>query len=316
MPVAPAAQPTTNVWHGTGENKELSNLAERPFTFAFNGREFLFRSVEHAYQTLKSGVFDKNIYNLYMQHDSVNGLKIQGPITDKGSSIQLMEALMRASFDQNPTARAALDATGNSRLTHTQETSIWRDEFPRILADIRNSPAPTQTPTDIRVRRVISGGQTGADIAGVEAAKELGLETGGWLPKGWRTQDGARPEYRNQYGMSEHPDAGYTGRTRQNVDDADATIAFRFKYSAGTDKTIGYAQTGRWQNGSLRTTYLGHKPVLVITDPKNPQLAVQQIREFLTKTGAETINIAGHRESSSEGINAFVRAVLTEALKK
>lgn len=312
----PAAQPTTNVWYGAGENKVLSNLAERPFTFTFNGREVLFRSVEHAYQTLKSGVFDKNIYNLYMKHDSVNGLKIRGPITDNGSAIQLMEALMRASFDQNPTARAALDATGNSRLTHTQDTGIWRNEFPRILTDIRNSPAPSQTPTDIRVKRVISGGQTGADIAGVEAAKELGLETGGWLPKGWRTQDGARPEYRDQYGMSEHPDDSYTGRTMQNVDDADATIAFRFKYSTGTDKTIGYAQTGKWQNGSPRTTYLGKRPVLVITDPKNPQLAVQQIREFLTKTGAQTINIAGHRESSSEGINAFVRAVLTEALKK
>jgi len=316
MAAKPAEQTTTNVWHGAGENSVLSNLAERPFTFTFKGREIPFRSVEHAYQTLKSGVFDKTIYNLYMKHDSVNGLKIQGPITDKNNSIQLMEALMRASFDQNPTARAALDATGNSRLTHTQETSIWRDEFPRILTNIRNSPAPSQTPIDIRVKRVISGGQTGADIAGVEAAKSLGLETGGWLPKGWRTQDGPRPEYRDQYGMSEHPDDNYTGRTMQNVDDADATIAFRFKYSTGTDKTIGYAQTGRWQNGLLRTTYLGHKPVLVITDPKNPQLAVQQIREFLTKTGAQTINIAGHRESSSEGINAFVRAVLTEALKK
>lgn len=49
--------------------------------------------------------------------------------------------------------------------------------------------------------QIISGGQTGADQAGLAAAKELGLETGGWLPKGCITDEGRRPDLLALYGM-------------------------------------------------------------------------------------------------------------------
>lgn len=32
---------------------------------------------------------------------------------------------------------------------------------------------------------VISGGQTGADFGALLAARDCGIETGGWAPKGW-----------------------------------------------------------------------------------------------------------------------------------
>jgi hypothetical protein len=38
--------------------------------------------------------------------------------------------------------------------------------------------------------KVISGGQTGVDIAALWAAKALGFQTGGMMPKGWRTRGG------------------------------------------------------------------------------------------------------------------------------
>jgi Circularly permutated YpsA SLOG family len=41
--------------------------------------------------------------------------------------------------------------------------------------------------------KIISGGQTGADQAGWRAAKACGLETGGWMPKGWKTELGCSP---------------------------------------------------------------------------------------------------------------------------
>mgnify|MGYP003678966906 FL=1 len=57
---APAqARDSINIWHGTGDNAVLSNLASRSFTY--QGREYV--SVEHAYQTLKSGSFDPQTYN-------------------------------------------------------------------------------------------------------------------------------------------------------------------------------------------------------------------------------------------------------------
>ena len=34
--------------------------------------------------------------------------------------------------------------------------------------------------------KIVSGGQTGVDRGALQAAMDLGLEWGGWAPKGWR----------------------------------------------------------------------------------------------------------------------------------
>jgi len=41
--------------------------------------------------------------------------------------------------------------------------------------------------------KIESGGQTGVDRAGLEAAIALGLPYGGWVPKGRLAEDGAVP---------------------------------------------------------------------------------------------------------------------------
>ncbi|MBF0203726.1 MAG: hypothetical protein HQK67_05280, partial [Desulfamplus sp.] len=45
----------------------------------------------------------------------------------------------------------------------------------------------------MNIIKIISGGQTGADIAGVDAAIECGLNYGGWLPKGRKCETGIVP---------------------------------------------------------------------------------------------------------------------------
>ena len=129
------AEPTTlNIWAGTGENASLSNLSERPFTV--KGRAY--RSVEHAYQSLKSGKFDQATYDKYQNLVSVEGVKIVGKLgTNQEISERLMEALITASFKQNPEALAQLLATGNATLTHTQDRGHWKEAFPRILMKVR-----------------------------------------------------------------------------------------------------------------------------------------------------------------------------------
>jgi hypothetical protein len=53
------------------------------------------------------------------------------------------------------------------------------------------------------LKKIISGGQTGADIAGIDAAIEHGLSYGGWLPKGRKTEKGALDlKYTNMTEMS------------------------------------------------------------------------------------------------------------------
>ncbi len=122
-----------NVWYGSGENPELSNLAERPFK-GNDGKAYI--SVEHAYQTWKSGVFDPAIYNRPWKAGS-KFVSSRKPKTDLGWNIRLMERIMSASFRQNPAAMKILMDTGDAVITHTQDPGIWNTEFPRILMNIR-----------------------------------------------------------------------------------------------------------------------------------------------------------------------------------
>src|SRR5208283_1924431 len=68
------------------------------------------------------------------------------------------------------------------------------------------------------VERVISGGQTGADRGGLDAAIDLGLSHGGFCPKGRRAEDGTIPK---RYKLEETASADYADRTRKNVKTAD-----------------------------------------------------------------------------------------------
>jgi len=117
-----------NIWYGTGENAWLSNLAERPFKDKV-GREYV--SVEHAYQTFKSGKFDCRTYEKPWKAGSkyVGMLRAK---TEDNWNIGLMEDLMLASFAQNPGIWGALCLTGGE-YTHIQDKGIWKHEFPRIL---------------------------------------------------------------------------------------------------------------------------------------------------------------------------------------
>ena len=76
------------------------------------------------------------------------------------------------------------------------------------------------------LERVITGGQTGADQAAWRAARAAGLATGGWMPGGFRTEDGFHPEFGALYGASEHPSDSWDDRTVANVDDSDGTLVF------------------------------------------------------------------------------------------
>lgn len=168
-----------------------------------------------------------------------------------------------------------------------------------------------------KILKLISGGQTGADVGGLEAARLLGIPTGGTAPKGYKSaglpSHGAK--LRDVYKLVESPFADYQPRTMKNVDDAAATIAFLLKHSPGTGKTIGYAQTGRWQHGT-RTPGLyvgGHRPVLVL-DRVDSASAAKAIEDMLTKLNPQTLNVAGHREGSVPGLEQAVKRALMRAL--
>ena len=69
--------------------------------------------------------------------------------------------------------------------------------------------------------KLISGGQTGADRAALDVALELGLDHGGWVPKGRAAEDGPLPD---RYRVRETPSEDRAERTERNVADVEATL--------------------------------------------------------------------------------------------
>ncbi|MBP5544028.1 MAG: putative molybdenum carrier protein [Kiritimatiellae bacterium] len=154
--------------------------------------------------------------------------------------------------------------------------------------------------------KIVSGGQTGVDRAGLVAAMSQGIPFGGWVPKGRIAEDGVvPPEF---YAMREWPKSGYRARTRANVVDSDATLILAdvLPISTGTALTAKFAvEVGR----PFKIVRLGDAD------------AVSQIRNWMHSLensilqenyGQIVLNVAGPRESRSPGIFERAKRVLTE----
>lgn len=136
------------------------------------------------------------------------------------------------------------------------------------------------------IDKVVSGGQTGADQAGWRAAKAVGIPTGGFMPKGWITEDGPRPEFAALYCASEFATRNYPARTERNVAGSDVTLWFGDATSAGGKQT------------SLACAkHMRH--FFDVSGMTPTQVAFQ----FGTHDGEwNIVNVAGNRESKHPGI--------------
>lgn len=148
--------------------------------------------------------------------------------------------------------------------------------------------------------KIISGAQTGADRGGLDAAIELGIDHGGWCPKGRRAEDGIIPD---RYRVVETRGAGYERRTELNVIDADVTLIFidGIRLTGGSRLTTKYCEKH-------------NKPFLVVNifDKLPPILTA--VGNFLIKHKPVVINIAGNRESKAPDIQEHVAAVMALVL--
>jgi hypothetical protein len=84
--------------------------------------------------------------------------------------------------------------------------------------------------------KVISGGQNGVDLAALRTAKNVGIQTGGTIPKGFKTIDGNKPEYKALYGLCESKSVNYPSRTRANVKDSDGTLRICYDLNSRGEK--------------------------------------------------------------------------------
>ena len=140
---------------------------------------------------------------------------------------------------------------------------------------------------------VRSGGQTGVDRAGLDAAMAWGLKTGGWCPRGRLAEDGVIPQ---RYRLRETPLSDYAQRTGWNVRDSEATlILHRGALTGGTELTRRLAESmGR----PCRCVDLATAP-----DPRESAAWIRQ-------RAPSKLNIAGPRESQHPGIGLQARRFL------
>lgn len=126
---------------------------------------------------------------------------------------------------------------------------------------------------------VISGGQTGIDQLGLFLAKTFGLDTGGTLPLGCKTEYGAEPALIELYNMQQSTQSNYSHRTRLNVENSNLTLIFGDIKSKGTAQTIDFCEV-------VGDNYLINPSIEEI---KNA------IFEISTFSDSLVINIAGNR---------------------
>ncbi len=136
------------------------------------------------------------------------------------------------------------------------------------------------------LRRVISGGQTGADQGGIMAAKAWGIQTGGVVPSGFRTQSGPAPWLGTEYGLIEDGSFAYPPRTRRNVSDADGTLIV-----ASNPDSPGCAMTARFAAELGRPCFVAR-----LEGPDSFLDSAPQVLAWLRQYRIQVLNVAGNRD--------------------
>ena len=156
------------------------------------------------------------------------------------------------------------------------------------------------------IEKVISGGQTGVDMAALKAARAVGIPTGGWCPKGWLTEVGPQPELLKRFGLRQLPSEKYPARTRANVELADCTIIIADTLDAGSDLTARICrELGKPMRHVTRSALGSGRPQ-----------TVQDVVEWLGERKHDTVNVAGNRESKSPGIEREAEVFLREVFEE
>ncbi len=133
------------------------------------------------------------------------------------------------------------------------------------------------------IHKIISGGQTGVDRAGLDAAILNNIPHAGWCPRGRKSEDGLIPA---KYRLTEHVSPFYIDRTEQNVVDSDGTLIIHSgKISKGTAKTYAFCKRHK-------------KPALLLDAEKTTlEKSISEIDTFIDKYTVRILNIAGPRAS-------------------
>lgn len=138
------------------------------------------------------------------------------------------------------------------------------------------------------IRKIISGGQIGADQAALDVAIKLGFPHGGWVQKGRKTQSGILPA---KYHLKELPTAGYKQRIEQNVIDSDGTVI------------ISHGEPTGGAEYSRKMADKHHRPCLHMDLKENSTFIIaSKVNTWVLENNIEVLNVTGSRVSEDSTI--------------
>ena len=149
------------------------------------------------------------------------------------------------------------------------------------------------------IKKIVSGGQTGADRAGLDVAIRWGFPHAGWCPKGRKAEDGT---IGGQYQLVETPSASYLQRTEWNARDSDATVIFTIAptLTGGSKRTAEFAAKHRKPCLHLPRHLSSYEPALVL-------------QRFIEENSVQVLNVAGTRGSKEPDVWRFAYETLEAA---
>jgi predicted Rossmann fold nucleotide-binding protein DprA/Smf involved in DNA uptake len=145
--------------------------------------------------------------------------------------------------------------------------------------------APQGKDEEPMIEKIVSGGQTGVDRAGLDAALEAGIPVGGYCPKGRLAEDGIVPE---RYPLTELTSGRYASRTEKNVVESDGTLVLNLgELTDGTKATVDFAKE--------------HGRAFLVVQLEE-MMKLEDCLSWIEEHGIRVLNIAGPRESKRPGV--------------
>lgn len=150
-------------------------------------------------------------------------------------------------------------------------------------------------PKGQKVKKIISGGQTGVDRAALDFALENKIPCGGWCPRGRLAEDG---EIAEVYPLKETGSSRYEKRTKKNVESSDGTLIIINDQPLSDGTTL-----------TIKTCEKLQKPFLII-DSSQAGPDKEAFWGWVASNNVSALNVAGPRESSAKGIYDQSKTVL------
>lgn len=157
-----------------------------------------------------------------------------------------------------------------------------------------------------KLKKIVSGGQSGVDRGSLDAAIALGIPHGGWCPYDRRAEDGPIAD---RYQLQCTRSADYRVRTRRNVLQSDGTLIF-----ACGEPTGGTKLTRDW-------AICCGRPCQVVDfiacrqRPENASVAQHAVRDWLYLHSIRVLNVGGPRGSRHAWLAESTRTFMCRMLR-